>query len=128
MRWLDDITDATDMNLGKLQETVRTRKPGVLQSTGSQKSLILLGDGITTTKTNHSSFHLQLGCSWCGAGHSDLKARRDGLYSVAGRLMPKPSTLIQHVTNVYQVTAEAKGKQPGGGGGTARGCRETACR
>ena len=53
MRWLDDITDATDMNLGKLQETVRTKKPGVLQSTGSQKSLILLGDGITT-KTNHS--------------------------------------------------------------------------
>ena len=37
MRWLDDIVDATDMNLGKLQETVRTKKPGVLQSMGSQR-------------------------------------------------------------------------------------------
>ena len=37
MRWLDDIVDATDMNLGKLQETVRTKKPGVLQSMGLQR-------------------------------------------------------------------------------------------
>ena len=26
MRWLDDITDAVDMNLGKLQETVKDRQ------------------------------------------------------------------------------------------------------
>ena len=26
MRWLDDITNATDMNLGKLQEVVRDRE------------------------------------------------------------------------------------------------------
>ena len=26
MRWLDGITDATDMNLGKLQEMVRDRE------------------------------------------------------------------------------------------------------
>ena len=26
MRWLDDITSATDMNLGKLQEVVRDRE------------------------------------------------------------------------------------------------------
>ena len=36
MRWLDGITDSVDMNLGKLQEMVKDRKPGVLQSTGSQ--------------------------------------------------------------------------------------------
>ena len=37
MRWLDGIADSTDMNLSKLQDTVRDRKPGVLQFTGSQK-------------------------------------------------------------------------------------------
>ena len=37
MRWLSDITDALDMNLGKLQEIVRTERPGTLQSTESQR-------------------------------------------------------------------------------------------
>ena len=35
-RWLDSITDS-DMNLSKLQETVKDREPGVLQSMGSQR-------------------------------------------------------------------------------------------
>ena len=37
MRLLDDITNAMDVNLGKLQEMVRDRWPGVLQSIGSQR-------------------------------------------------------------------------------------------
>ena len=35
MRRLDGITDAVNMNLGKLLEMVRDRRPGVLQSVGS---------------------------------------------------------------------------------------------
>ena len=38
MRWQDGITDAMNMNLGKLREMVRDRKPGVLQSAGSQRA------------------------------------------------------------------------------------------
>ena len=36
MRWLESITDSLDMNLHKLQEIVKDREPGVLQSMGSQ--------------------------------------------------------------------------------------------
>ena len=38
IRWLDDITDAMDMNLGKLGKMGRTGRPGVLQSMGSQRT------------------------------------------------------------------------------------------
>ena len=37
MIWLDSITDAMNMNLGKLWEMMGDRRPGVLQSMGSQR-------------------------------------------------------------------------------------------
>ena len=34
MRWLDSFTNSVDMNLSKLWEIVKDRKPSVLQSVG----------------------------------------------------------------------------------------------
>ena len=48
MRWLDGTIDATDMNLGKLQEMVRDREACILQSMEVTKSWTRLGDWTTT--------------------------------------------------------------------------------
>ena len=37
MRWLDGVTDAVDMSLSELQETVKDREAWVLQAMGSQR-------------------------------------------------------------------------------------------
>ena len=37
MSWLDSIIDSIDMSLSKLQEIMRTGKPGMLRSMGLQR-------------------------------------------------------------------------------------------
>ena len=44
MTWLDDITDAMDMNLDKLWEMVRNREVWHVAVPGVTKSLTRLGD------------------------------------------------------------------------------------
>ena len=44
MRWLDSITDAVDMNLGKLRDTVRDREAWCAAVHGVTKSWPRLGD------------------------------------------------------------------------------------
>ena len=44
MRWLDSITDAMNMNLGKLQEMVRDREAWLTAAHGVAKSQTHLGD------------------------------------------------------------------------------------
>ena len=51
MRWFDHIIDSIDMSLRKLQEKVKTGKPGVLQSMGLKES-------DTTELLNNNSFDL----------------------------------------------------------------------
>ena len=44
MRWLDSITDAMNMNLGKVQEMVRDREAWCATVRGIRKSQTQLGD------------------------------------------------------------------------------------
>ena len=48
MRLLDGITDSMDMSLRKLRETVKYKKPGVLQPMGVANSQTRLSDSTRT--------------------------------------------------------------------------------
>ena len=50
VRWPDKIIDSIDLSLGKLWEMVQNRKPGMLQSMGSQR----VGHDLVVNNTNNS--------------------------------------------------------------------------
>ena len=58
MRWLDGITNSTDMSLSKLQELVMDREAGVLQPMGSQR----VGHDWVTELNNQTINHHLLPC------------------------------------------------------------------
>ena len=64
MRWLDSITDLMDMNLSKLQETVKDRETWCSAVIGVTKSQTKLRYQRTTTAmitiSNHYAVHLKL--------------------------------------------------------------------
>ena len=65
MRWLDGITDAMNMNLGKLQEVVKDRRPGMLQSMGLQVvERLHPGDWTTTIYSVYYQYILELKDLW----------------------------------------------------------------
>ena len=59
MRWLETITDSVDMNLSKLQETVKDREAWCIAFHGVTKSPTWLSDWTTTTVI-HSGHHTSL--------------------------------------------------------------------
>ena len=54
-KWLDSVTDAMNMNLGKLQEMVRDRQGGLAcYSTWGHKEIDITGDSTTILSTDIS--------------------------------------------------------------------------
>ena len=64
MRWLDSISDAMNMNLGKLQKLVRDRVAWCAAVHGVTKSQTLLGNRTTTATINIFIIGLPLCLRW----------------------------------------------------------------
>ena len=67
MRWLDTITNSTDMNLGELQEIVRDRDPWPAAVHGVSKSWTQLSNWTTTTLL-WKDWEMSISVCWFCAG------------------------------------------------------------
>ena len=77
IRWLDGITDSTDISLSRFWEMVKRGKPGVLQSIGSQR----VRHNWATEQQNILDCRLEDTCSDLGLESSGFAASREQLPS-----------------------------------------------
>ena len=94
MRWLAGITNATDMNLGKLREMVGSGRPGVLQSMGLQRV------DMTGWLNNNKKYYLDFTEFLLKCKHQNIKVTKRKKNKVTKR-SNRVKILVLGITNCF---------------------------